>query len=80
MSDERPGSTPSGPRERWLLVDDPADDILWDIVRARWIAIGVNIAAIAVALALPLLAVGLYFLMTLLVLFVPLLHLRRRGG
>jgi uncharacterized membrane protein len=65
-------------RERWLLVDDLADDILAAIVRARWIAIGVNVAAVAVALALPLVAVGLYLLMTLLVLLVPLLRLRRR--
>jgi uncharacterized membrane protein len=65
-------------RERRLLVDDLADDILAAIVRARWIAIGVNVAAVAVALAVPLVAVGLYLLMTLLVLLVPLLRLRRR--
>jgi uncharacterized membrane protein len=65
-------------RERWLLVDDLADDILMAIVRARWIAIGITLAAVAVALVLPLLAVGLYLFMTLLVLLVPLLHLRRR--
>jgi uncharacterized membrane protein len=66
-------------RERWLLVDDLADDDLAAMVRARWIAIGINVAALAVALLQPLVAVGLYLLMTLAALLVPLLQLRRSG-
>lgn len=65
-------------RARWLLVDDVADDILSAIVRARWIAIAINVAAVTLAFALPLVAVGMYLLMTLLALVVPLLQLRRR--
>ena len=65
-------------RERSLLVDDVADDELALIVRARWIAIAVNLVAIALAIAAPAVAVGLYVLVTLTVFVAPLLRLRRR--
>jgi uncharacterized membrane protein len=65
-------------RERSLLVDDMADDHLALIVRARWIAIAVNLVAVAVAIAVPLLAVGLYVLMTMAIFVAPLLRVRRR--
>jgi uncharacterized membrane protein len=65
-------------RSRWLLVDDVADDILAAMVRARWIAIAINVVAVAMAFALPLVAVGMYLAVTLLVLLVPLWRLRRR--
>lgn len=67
-------------RARWLLVDDVADDILAAIVRARWIAIAINLIAVVLAFALPLVAVGMYLVVTLLVLLVPLLQLRRRDA
>lgn len=65
-------------RERWLLVDDLADDVLAAMVRARWIAIGVNVVALATAFVAPMVAVGLYLVVTLLVLLLPLVGLRRR--
>jgi uncharacterized membrane protein len=66
-------------RERALLVDDLADDVLAAMVRARWIAIGVNVVALVIAFAAPLVAVGLYLVVTLLVLLLPLIGLRRRA-
>jgi uncharacterized membrane protein len=67
-------------RERSLLVDDVADDIRTSLVRGRWIAIGVNLAALACAFAAPSLAVALYVVMTLVAFVVPLLGLRRRSA
>lgn len=64
-------------RDRWLLVDDLADGAISAMVRARWIAIGVNVVALAIAFAAPMIAVGLYLVATLLVLFLPLVGLRR---
>lgn len=66
-------------REPSLLVDDLADDVLAAMVRARWIAIGVNAVALAVSLIAPFVAVALYLLMTLLILLLPLVGLRRRA-
>jgi uncharacterized membrane protein len=66
-------------RERSLLVDDLADDVLAAMVRARWIAIGVNAAALAVSFVAPFVAVALYLVMTLLILLLPLVGLRRRA-
>lgn len=64
--------------ERSLVVDGVADETLDAKVRQRWIVIGVNIAAIAVAVVLPLVAMGAYLVMTFLALALPLIHLRRR--
>ena len=47
-------------------------------VRQRWVAIGLNIVALAVAIVVPLAAVGLYLLATVLGLVLPLLRYRRR--
>ena len=66
-------------RERSLLVDGIADDTLEAKVRQRWTVIGLNVAAILVALVVPLAAVGLYLITTLLALLLPLIHLRRHG-
>ncbi len=65
--------------ERSLLVDGVADETLEAKVRQRWAVIGLNVAAILVALVVPLAAVGLYLITTLLALLLPLIHLRRHG-
>jgi uncharacterized membrane protein len=65
-------------RERSLLIDDMADDYLSLIVRARWIAIAVNLVAVVIAIAAPLAAVVLYVLMTMTIFMAPLLRVRRR--
>jgi uncharacterized membrane protein len=64
-------------REPSLRADDFADTTLKQICRQRWIAIGLNIIAIAMALVVPLVAVGLYLVVTALFLVVPLVSLRR---
>ena len=60
-----------------LLVDDVADETLAALVRQRWIAIGINIVALAVALVAQLVAVGMYLLATLILLALPLLAMHR---
>jgi len=64
--------------ERSLVEDSVADETLEAKVRQRWTAIVLNIAAIAVALVAPLVAVGLYLLLTVFALALPLIRLRRR--
>jgi uncharacterized membrane protein len=64
--------------ERSLVIDGVADETLEAKVRQRWVVIGLNIAAIALAVVAPLAAVGVYLFMTLLALALPLIHLRRR--
>ncbi len=64
--------------ERSLVVDGVADETLEAKVRQRWVLIGLNVAAIALAVVLPLAAVGVYLVMTFLALAIPLLRLRRR--
>lgn len=64
-------------RDPWLLIGNLADDVLAAMVRARWIAIGITVLALAVALVAPMAAVALYLLVTLLVLLLPLVGLRR---
>jgi uncharacterized membrane protein len=64
-------------REPALLVDDVAEGTLSAVVRERWIAIGLNVLAIAVALLAPLVAVGLYLVGTTSLLVIPLVGLRR---
>jgi uncharacterized membrane protein len=66
-------------RERSLLVDGVADVTLAAKVRWRWFAIGLNVAAILLALVAPLAAVGVYLVMTFLALALPLLQMRRRA-
>ena len=63
--------------ERSLVVDGVADETLDAKVRQRWVLIGLNVAGIALAVFLPLAAVGLYLVMTFLALALPLIHLRR---
>ena len=63
--------------ERSLVVDGVADVTLDAKVRQRWIVIALNVGAIALAVFLPLAAVGLYLVMTFLALALPLIHLRR---
>ena len=64
--------------ERSLVIDGVADETLEAKVRQRWVVIGLNVAAIALAVVAPLAAVGVYLFMTLLALALPLIHLRRR--
>ena len=64
--------------ERSLVVDGVADETLEAKVRQRWVLIGLNVAAIALAFVAPLAAVGVYLVMTILALALPLIHLRRR--
>jgi uncharacterized membrane protein len=65
--------------ERSLVADTVADHELAANVRRRWLGIGVNVAAIAVALVVPLAAVGLYLMATVIALLTPLVRLRRHG-
>ena len=46
--------------------------------RRRWFVIGVNVFALVMALVAPLVAVGLYLLVTVMVLALPLFGLVRR--
>ena len=64
--------------ERSLVIDGVADETLEAKVRQRWVLIVLNVAAIALAVVVPLAAVGLYLVMTFLALALPLIHLRRR--
>lgn len=64
-------------REPTLLVDDYADETLRRIIRDRWIAIGVAVFAVGVALVAPRVAVGLYVLETVILLLLPLVNMRR---
>ena len=64
--------------ERSLVHDHVADETLQAKVRQRWVAIVLNIVAIAIALVLPLVAVGLYLVTTLVGLALPLVRVRRR--
>jgi len=63
--------------ERSLVADGVADEMLEAKVRQRWILIALNVAAIALAVIAPLAAVGVYLVMTILALALPLIHLRR---
>ena len=63
--------------ERSLVVDGVADEMLEAKVRQRWVLIGLNVAGIALAVVVPLAAVGVYLVMTFLALLRPLIHLRR---
>jgi len=64
-------------REPALLVDNIAQGTLRRVSRQRWTAIGMNVVAIVVALVAPRVAVGLYLVVTTLLLIIPLLGLRR---
>ena len=68
-------------REPGLAVDDIADERLERMYRQRWMVIALNILALIIAFIEPLFAVGLYLIMTALLLALPLLlglHRRRR--
>lgn len=69
-------------REPALLVDDTAEGALKRITRQRWASIGLNVVAIAAALVAPRVAVGLYLLLSTVLLVIPLLGFRqhRRGS
>ena len=58
-------------------MDDVAEGTLSAVVRERWIAIGLNVLAIAVALVAPRVAVVLYLVGTTSLLVIPLVGLRR---
>ncbi len=64
--------------ERSLVLDGVADETLEAKVRQRWLVIALNVVAIGVAIVLPLAAVGLYLVTTILGIALPLVHLRRR--
>ena len=59
------------------MVDDIAEGTLRAVARERWIAIGLNALAIAVALLSPRVAVVLYLVGTTSLLVIPLVGLRR---
>ena len=60
-----------------LVADDIADETLQRITKQRWISIGMNSIAVAVAFFAPAIAVGLYLLQTILMLVFPLVGMRR---
>jgi uncharacterized membrane protein len=60
-----------------LLVDNIAEGTLKRITRQRWASIGLNVVAIVLALIAPKVAVGLYVVVSTLLLVVPLRGLRR---
>ena len=64
-------------QEPALLVDDLAEGTLSAVARERWVAIGLNVLAIAVALLAPRVAVVLYLVGTTILLVIPLIGLRR---
>ena len=64
-------------REPSLVADDIADETLQRITKQRWISIGVNSIAVAVALIAPMVAVGLYLIETASLLVFPLVGMRR---
>jgi uncharacterized membrane protein len=64
-------------REPTLLVDTIAEGTLRRVARRRWATIGLNVVAIVVALIAPRVAVGLYVVVSTLLLVIPLLGLRR---
>ena len=64
-------------REPSLLVDVIAEGSLRRISRQRWTSLGLNVLAIAVTLVAPKVAVGLYLVLTTLLLIIPFLGLRR---
>ena len=65
-------------RQSALLVDEIDDEALRRLYRRRWSAIAMNVIALATALVAPRVAVGLYLISTVLLLGLPLVHLRRR--
>jgi hypothetical protein len=64
--------------ERSLVRDTVADETLEAKVRQRWGVIVLNVAAIGIALVLPLVSVALYLVVTLLGLVLPFLRLGLR--
>ena len=64
--------------EPGIVVDGIADETLRRMYRRRWFVIGVNVFALLMALVAPLFAVGLYLVVTVLVLLLPVFGLGRR--
>jgi uncharacterized membrane protein len=64
--------------ERSIVLDGVADETLDAKVRQRWILIVLNIAAIVLALIAPLVAIGVYLIMTFAALALPLIKFGRR--
>jgi uncharacterized membrane protein len=64
-------------RERTLLVDDVADEMLAAMTRQRRVSNGVWIVAVLCALVAPLVSVGLYVVATILMLALPFLRAGR---
>lgn len=71
-------------REPGLAVDGIAEQRIKRMYVQRWMVIGVNLFALAMALVAPLIAVGLYLVTTVLFLAMPLLgfgqHWRKSGS
>jgi uncharacterized membrane protein len=63
-----------------LVADDIADETLRRISKQRWISIGVNSIAVAVAFIAPFVAVGLYLIQTILLLVFPLVGMHRQSA
>lgn len=64
-------------REPGLVVGNMDDARLKQLFRRRWSVIGVNVLALAIGLVEPRVAVGLYLIMTVMLMVLPFLGLRR---
>ena len=64
-------------RQPQMVIDELADDTLKWLYHQRWIAIGVGAFAVILALVAPLAAVGLYLVIAVLFLVLPLIGLHR---
>lgn len=60
-----------------LVNEDVEEDRLRGFFQRRWIFIGVNVLALAVAFVAPLVSIGLYLVMTAMMLVLPFLGLHR---
>jgi hypothetical protein len=63
-------------RESSLVPDDIADENFRRITKQRWLLIGVNSIAVALALIVPFVAIALYLIQTVLLLVFPLVGMR----
>ena len=64
-------------REPSLVADDIADETLRRIAKQRWLSIGLISIAVAIALIVPTVAVGLYLIEAILLLVFPLVGMHR---
>lgn len=65
-------------REPGLVEESIDDNRLKRIYRRRWFFIGINVLALAVAFVAPLVSIGLYLVMTAMMLALPFLGLHHR--